>query len=82
MQMTTGEVAEFGSHGGPVRTTAALDLEDRLVVSVPEAARLLGMGRTKFWELVWSGDMPHIRKGRWVGIPLDELRKWVRKNTN
>lgn len=53
-----------------------------LAVSVEEAARMVGMGRTKFWQLVWSGDVPSIRRGRWVGISVDGLSEWVRKNSS
>jgi excisionase family DNA binding protein len=82
MQTRSGEVAEFGSHGAHVKHVGSEPLDHPLVVSVPEAARLIGMGKSKFWQLIWSGDIPHVRRGRWVGVPVDELRNWIRKNTN
>ncbi len=40
-----------------------------LLVSVPEAARLLGIGTTFGWTLVRSGQMPTIKLGRRVLVP-------------
>ena len=40
-----------------------------LVVSVPEAARLLGISRTHAYELVARGDLTHVRLGRRIVVP-------------
>ena len=40
-----------------------------LLLSVPEAARLLGVGRTLCWEMVYSKQLPSVRLGRRVLIP-------------
>jgi len=40
-----------------------------LTVSVTEAARLLGIGRTLAYDLVTRGDLPAVRLGRRVLIP-------------
>ena len=48
----------------------------KLTVSVDEAARLLGIGRNKAYELVRTGELRHVRAGRRVIIPrraLDEF---------
>lgn len=41
----------------------------RLTVSVTEAARLLGIGRTLAYDLVARGALPAVRLGRRVLIP-------------
>ena len=49
---------------------------DRLVWSVEEAGRLLGISRAHAYELVARGELTHIRLGRRIVIPkraLDEL---------
>lgn len=51
------------------------------MLSVSEACQLIGMGKTKFWELLWAGKIRHVRDGRWVGVPVEALEDWVRKNT-
>ena len=40
-----------------------------MVVTVPEAARLLGISRTHAYELVARGDLTHLRLGRRIVIP-------------
>ena len=39
-------------------------IADVLAYDVPVAGRLIGVGSTKAWELVRSGDLPTIRIGR------------------
>jgi excisionase family DNA binding protein len=50
--------------------------DDKLVVTVPEAARMLGVSRTLGYELVARGELGSVRLGRRVVVPLaaiDEL---------
>lgn len=49
---------------------------DRLTVTVPEAAEMLGLSRSFTYELAASGRLPTIRFGRKLVVPrkaLDEL---------
>ena len=50
---------------------------DRLLLTVEEAARRLGIGKTLAWELVWAGVLPSVRLGRCVRIPLRALEAWI-----
>ncbi len=50
---------------------------DRLLLTVEEAARRLGIGKTLAWELVWAGVLPSVRLGRCVRIPLAALEEWI-----
>ena len=52
--------------------------ETPLLVSVPTAARLLGVGTTFCWELVRSGDISSVRLGRRVLIPRWALEEMIR----
>ena len=38
--------------------------EDRLTLSVPEAAKVLGIGRNLCYDLIKMGEIPAIRLGR------------------
>jgi excisionase family DNA binding protein len=60
--------------GGIRRHTAG---EQPWLLRVEDASRLLGLGRTRTWELIWKGDLPVIRMGRSVRIPREELQRWV-----
>ena len=49
---------------------------DRLTISVDEAARMLGIGRTLAYEAVRAGELPAVRIGsRWLIVlaALEEL---------
>lgn len=50
---------------------------DRLLLRVPEAARMTGLSKSYLYRLVLSGEIPHIRFGRAVRIPLDDLQRWI-----
>jgi excisionase family DNA binding protein len=49
----------------------------RLLLRIPEAAKALGLGRTKLYELITSGELPVIRVGRAVRVSVTALQKWV-----
>ena len=42
---------------------------DRLVYTVPEAGRLLGLGRNAAYEAAKRGDLPTLRMGRRLLVP-------------
>jgi len=42
-----------------------------------EAAKLLGIGERKLWELTNRGEVPHVRLGRAVVYPVAELERWL-----
>jgi excisionase family DNA binding protein len=52
-------------------------LETPLLLSVPRAARLLGIGVTFAWELVHAGAIPSVRLGRRVLVPRTALEQAV-----
>jgi excisionase family DNA binding protein len=46
---------------------------DVVLLTVPEAAKLLRIGRTKAWAMVRAGDIPSLQLGRAVRVPRAEL---------
>jgi len=50
---------------------------ERLLLTVEEAARYLGIGRTLAWRLVQERQLPSVRVGRCVRVPLRDLEAWV-----
>ena len=57
-------------------------VNERLLLTVEEAARRLGIGRTLAWRLVRSGDLPSIRLGRLVRVPQSALQVWLDRRSN
>ena len=47
------------------------DLEDRLTVTVEEAASLLSLGRTAAYEAARRGEIPTRRLGRRLIVPVE-----------
>ena len=50
---------------------------DRLLLRPTEAAEAIGIGRSKVYELLASGEIPAIRIGGSVRVPVDALRAWI-----
>ena len=49
----------------------------RLLLRIPEVAETLGIGRTKIYEMIATGELPTIRIGRAVRISVATLQKWA-----
>jgi excisionase family DNA binding protein len=50
---------------------------DKLLLRPIEAAEAIGIGRSKVYELLASGELPSIRIGASVRVPVDALRAWI-----
>jgi excisionase family DNA binding protein len=46
-------------------------------ISLNELQEILGIGRTKAYDLVTSGDLPAVRIGRIIRIPKQDLTDWL-----
>jgi excisionase family DNA binding protein len=58
--------------------TAGLLPEDRLTVTVEEAAQLLGISRTMAFQAVRTGEIPAIRVRRRILVPVARLNDLLR----
>lgn len=54
-------------------------VSERLLLTVEEAARCLGIGKTLAWRLVQEGQLPSVRLGRCVRVPRRALEEWVQE---
>ena len=59
-----------------------MEQSDKLVYSVTEIAKLLGIGRSKAYELVRSGTIPSLRLGRRIVIPKLALSRFLAECAN
>lgn len=50
---------------------------DKLLLRPSEVAETLGFGRSKIYALLASGELPSVRVGTSVRIPVEGLRRWV-----
>ena len=57
-------------------------MNERLLLTVEEAARRLGIGRSLAWRLVRSGELPSVRLGRLVRVPERKLQAWLDRQSD
>lgn len=51
-----------------------------VTLSVTETARQLGISRSHAYDLIRSGDIPHVRLGRRIVVPRGELDALLHRN--
>lgn len=52
-------------------------VKDKLALSVKGTAEALDIGTSKVYQMVASGELPSIRIGGSVRVPVDALKAWV-----
>jgi excisionase family DNA binding protein len=62
---------------GPRPAAGASPAHEPLLLRPIEAAQLLGIGRSKLFEMLARDELPVIRLGRSVRIPRRQLKAWV-----
>ena len=75
------DVARHSGGGGRGKPRAA-DVEKRLCITVPEAARMLGTSRNFAYELVRRHELPVIELGKRKLIPRVKLEKMLEEGRN
>ena len=55
--------------------------QDALLLKAEEVAKMLGLGRTKVYEMMASGELPVVRIGTAVRVPRQRLLDWIDENT-
>lgn len=63
----------------PEVTGKKIGADDRLAISVPEAGRLLGLGRNGAYAAAARGDIPTIRIGNLLRVPRVALERLLRE---
>ncbi len=53
----------------------------RELLRADEVARVLGIGRSKTYELIARGELPSLRIGRLVRVPRHALEQWIADHT-
>jgi excisionase family DNA binding protein len=57
------------------------DAGESLLLDSHEVSRLLGIGRTKAFQLMARGEVPVVRIGRCVRVPRPALMDWINDQT-
>jgi excisionase family DNA binding protein len=59
--------------------TEVVMFQDRLLLRPAETAEAIGISRSRAYELIASGEIPSIRVGGSVRVPVDQLREWIQR---
>jgi excisionase family DNA binding protein len=57
-------------------------MTDRLVMTVTEAAKALGMSKNTLYDLIRDDRFPHVRIGQRIRIPIQALHEWIHDYTS
>lgn len=52
-------------------------MAEKMLLTIPEAAERLSLGRSKVYELLNAGEFTAVRIGRAVRVPAPELERYV-----
>lgn len=53
----------------------------RLTVTVFQLAEMTGLNRWSIYHLVSQRRIPHVKIGRRVLFPVEDIREWIRERT-
>ena len=54
---------------------------DLLLLNADQVAKVIGMGRTKVYEMMAAEELPVVRIGTAVRVPKQRLLLWIERNT-
>ena len=77
LQEALAGAAAADAQGPGLASGAIAPLEDRLTLTVEEAAALLGISRAFAYEAVTRGEIPSIRIGRRILVPKVALERFL-----
>lgn len=67
----------------PPMTSVCCDPQPKQqLLTANQTAGLLGISPRKLWGMTASGDVPHVRLGRCLRYPAEELHNWIAENTH
>ena len=52
-----------------------------LLLRPTEAAKLLGLSRSTVYEMIAAGELPSVRLGHSIRVPLGALKMWIDQRT-
>ncbi len=50
---------------------------EKLLLKVSEAGEMIGVGRSRMYEMICTGEIPSIRIGKSIRIPVKALTEWI-----
>ena len=50
-----------------------------LLLTIPQVAAMLGLGRSKVYDLIREEGLPTAKFGTAIRVPAEELKQWVKQ---
>jgi excisionase family DNA binding protein len=63
------------------RRSVTTELEEAAWISYPEAQKYAGLGRTKLWQIISTGEVEAAKVGRAVRISRRSLDEYMKRNS-
>jgi excisionase family DNA binding protein len=57
----------------------SIEISQPLLLTVPQACKALGLGKTKVYELIATEGLPVVRFGKAVRISPTSLQQWLER---
>ncbi len=64
-----------------VVSPSATESSQPVLLYVSEAAKMLALSRARVYQMVASGELPHVRFGKAVRIPRAALLRYIERQT-
>ncbi len=55
---------------------------EKLLIKPSEVAQICGIGRSLVYELIARKEIPSIRLGRCIRVPIESLQRWLKDREN
>jgi len=72
-------VVNIGAVAGTIPAENGEASVDQLLYSIGQCCRLAAIGRTKFYELIGSGEIPVRKVGKRTLVAAADLKQWVER---
>lgn len=56
-------------------------MNEKPLLTIPETAKILSIGKTKAYKLAKRGTIPTVRIDKSIRVPKEALYKWIKNNT-
>jgi len=58
-------------------TTKARAPIEQMLLTIPQVAQSLNLGRTKVYDLINHAGLPTVKLGSAIRVPLNSLKQWL-----
>ena len=65
----------------PRRKKAASAPAPTLLLTIPQVAASMGLGKSKVYDLINYEGLPYVKLGTIKRVPFDELQHWIQQRT-